>query len=101
MRKGGCQLKEIKSSAAVPDQLIRGRNQDFSLTGWVKVKGPEKPKDEGSRIVSVNFKRRIVRFVICFVHNVFTFTSLGISSLKFLLYLTSCCSDLPILRGQS
>ena len=67
----------------------------------MKVKGPEKPKDEGSRIVSVNFKRRIVRFVICFVHNVFTFTSLGISSLKFLLYLTSCCSDLPILRGQS
>ena len=56
----------------------------------MKVKGPEKPKDEGSRIVSVNFKRRIVRCVICFVHNVFTFTSLGISSLKLLL---SFCED--------
>ena len=51
--------------------------------------------------LSVNVKRRIIRFVICFVYNVFTFTSLGISSLKFLLYLTSCCSDLPILRVSS
>ena len=80
--------------ASIPDESSRGRNlnQEFSPTRsyWKRVfvgrRDPIGLKNEGSRHLSVNFKKWVIRFVISLLYDVFTFNG-------FRYFLSAFCAD--------
>ena len=93
--------------ASVPDELIRGRNfvQDFfwqeameKVFGWGEGTGLKMREAEFYRCQLQEKSRSGLSFVS---YEVFYFTSSGIFSLKFLIYLTGCWFLSSCLEGQS